>query len=282
MTDVSAQQQLRLPVDASPPAERLGRPLLLVVGVIVLALHLALVVVFTPLAPEPVEAGVRTGHSASFMSSGVTAASPVFMKTVDTYDPIAFLHPPESVGFSFFRASGDDFSLEAPSEPVLLPPKFTEPEPLPPFEPEPVARQLARDAADTDDALETEVASVSGLSYPYCVADSKSDVKFPAFPLDAQTERILRRSPPSRPSVFELRSASVPPPSATARISGSSDPSVAVILTESCGDAGLDLAARAWLDTLLNSQDAPEQMVLGDRCRVIWSAKALRKEPSAR
>ena len=43
--------------------------------------------------------------------------------------------------------------------------------------------------------------------------------------------------------------------------------------------AELDLAARAWLDTIVNSQ---EEIALrrGDRCRIVWSAKAFGKEPS--
>ena len=101
-------------------------------------------------------------------------------------------------------------------------------------------------------------------------------MSLPALPLDTQSERILRRTPPSRPSVFELRNTSgVIPASA-----GSAEfPRCEAILTGSCGVTELDLAARAWLDTLVNTQ---EETTLrpGDRCRVVWSAKAFGKEPS--
>ena len=45
--------------------------------------------------------------------------------------------------------------------------------------------------------------------------------------------------------------------------------------------AELDLAARAWLDTLVNSQEGPK-LSPDDRCRVVWSVEALGKELSAR
>lgn len=274
----TAQQHLRLPVDASPPPERLRWPMLLAVAAAALALHLALVSVFTPLAPEKTESAGRADHSMLFISSRTAAAAPDFLKMVDTYDPVSFLHPPEDVGFSFFRSAGFDFSLDAPSEPVLLTQSLPELEPLPPSELEPVVRPLAWTVAD--ELPDAEIAPVSVPSYPYCVADSRPDAAIPAFPLDAQTERILRRSPPARPSVFELRQTSDV-------ISGLPDskaggcPDCEAILTESCGVAELDLAARAWLDTTANSQ-AGAAFRRGDRCRIVWSAAARGKEPSAR
>lgn len=279
----SAQQNLRLPVDASPPPERLRWPMLLGVAAAALALHLALIMVFTPLPPEQNKNGNRTDHSMLFISSRVMASEPEFMKKVDTYDPISFLHPPENVGFSFFRTSGDDFTLDTPSEPILPPQRLAELKPLPPFEPEPVVRPLARSVVDdTGEVPDAEVVSVSALSYPYCVADSRPDAVLPAFPHDTRTERILRRTPVARPSVFELRQASdlfLSP-----RDSGSESggfPRCEAVLTESCGVAELDLAARAWLDTVVNSQEGTS-LRRGDRCRVVWSAEALGKEPSAR
>jgi hypothetical protein len=254
--------------------------MLLGVAAAVLALHLALVTVFTPLAPEQKETGSRTDHSTLFVSPRTAASDPQFLKIVDTYDPISFLHPPEAVGFSFFRSSGDDFSLAAPSEPVLPPQRPADLKPLPPLELEPVVRPLARTIVDMPP--DAEILPVSGPAYPYCVADSRPSVEIPAFSVDAQTERILRRSPPARPSVFELRQMS-------AVISSSPDsgsvpgdfPRCEAVLTESCGVAELDLAARAWLDTVVNTREGAV-LQRGDRCRVVWSAKALGKEPSAR
>lgn len=280
MTD-SAQQNLRLPVDASPPPERLRWPMLLGAAAAALALHLALVTVFTPLPPEQNKNGNRTDHSMLFLSSRVMASDPEFMKKADIYDPISFLHPPESVGFSFFRTSGDDFTLDSPTEPVLTSQRLAELKPLPPFESEPVVRPLARYIVDeTGEIPDADVVSVSALSYPYCVADSRPDAAFPAFPNDARIERILRRSSPTRPSVFELRQTFDLFP--TSPDSGSGGfPRCEAVLTESCGIAELDLAARAWLDTVANSQNGAS-LRPGDRCRVVWSAKALGKEPSAR
>ena len=51
MTD--APGQFMLPVDESPPKERLSRPMLLAVGAAAVLIHLALLTVFTPLKPEP-------------------------------------------------------------------------------------------------------------------------------------------------------------------------------------------------------------------------------------
>ena len=282
MTDARVQKDLLLPVDESPPPERLRWPMLLAAGTAVVLIHLALVTVFTPLAPEPVgDASSRADRATMFLSASTADADPLFLKLVDVYDPVSFLHPPEEVGFSFFRMTQDDFSLETPSEPVLPPQKFTELEPLPPFEPDPVVRPLVRDVADADEALDAEAAAAPTVSYPYCVVDSRPDVILPAIQLDSQERRILLRSPPSRPSLFELRH--VAEIVLSAGDLGGSDPGCEAILTESCGDVELDLAARAWLDTLLNSQDARMQtwsLRRGDRFRVVWSAKALGKEPS--
>ena len=64
--------------------------------------------------------------------------------------------------------------------------------------------------------------------------------------------------------------------------SGSDDfPRCESVLSESCGVVELDLAARAWLDTFANSQ-AGAALRHGDRCRVVWSAESLGKEPSVR
>jgi len=277
MTDAAAQQPSRLPVDTSPPPERLDPSRLLAVAAVVLLLHLALVAVFTPLAPEKNEGGEQTGHSAYIMSS----PDPDFLKMADVYDPVAFLHPPAEVGFSFFQANRNDFALDAPSAPVSVPPMFAAMEQLPPLDFGPVVRPLVRDVVETDAYSDDDAAPADVVSPPYCVADSRPDVKFPAIPLDAQSERILRRSPPSRPSVFVVESVSaailsVPGGPAT------ENPFAKVVLTESCGSAELDLAARAWLDTLVNSQDIPESLRLGDKCRVVWSVNALGKEPSVR
>ena len=277
MTETAAQH-FRLPVDALPPPERLRWPMLLAVGAAVLAIHLALVTVFTPLAPEQ-EGPVRTTeHSTLFVSSQIMAHEPDFLKMVGIYDPIAFLHPPEEVGFSFFRATRDDFSLDAPTEPVLPPRKFTDLEPLPPLELAPVVRPLIRNVAETDaDPDDEAVSAVPEVKYPYCVADSRPDVTFPALSLDTRTARILQRTPPSRPSVFELRRTTeiVSSPGNA----GNPDPRCEAILTESCGNAELDLAARAWLDTLMNSQEETA-LRRGDRCRIVWSKKAFGKEPT--
>lgn len=275
----SAQQHLRLPVDTSPPPERLRWPMLLAVAAAALVLHLALVTVFTPLAPERNESAGRADHSTLFISSRTTAADPDFLKMVDTYDPVSFLHPPEDVGFSFFRTAGVDFSLDAPTEPVQPTYSLPELEPLPPARLEPVVRPLTWATAGDKDP-DAEIAPVSAPSYPYCVADSRPDAVIPSFPLNAQTERILRRSPPARPSVFELRQTTDVIPDFPNSGPGGS-PACEAILTESCGVAELDLAARAWLDTTANSQ-AGAALRRGDRCRIVWSAASRGKEPSAR
>ena len=279
MTETAAQQHFRLPVDASPPPERLRWPMLLAAAAAALVLHLALVTVFTPLAPEQNESAGGADRSMLFISPRAAAAAPVFLKMVDTYDPVSFLHPPEDVGFSFFRTAGVDFSLDAPTEPVLPTQTLPELKPLPPAGLEPVVRPLAWTVAD-DEAPDAEIAPDSGPSYPYCVADSRPDAVIPAFPLDAQTERILRRSPPARPSVFELRRTTDVIPDLPDSGPGGA-PACEAILTESCGVAELDLAARAWLDTTANSQ-AGAAFRRGDRCRIVWSAASRGKEPSAR
>ena len=280
MTETAAQQHLRLPVDASPPPERLRWPMLLAAGAGVLLLHLALVTVFTPLAPEQNGPAGPTEHSTLFVSSQTMAREPDFLQMVGIYDPIAFLHPPEDVGFSFFRATRDDFSLDAPTGPVLPPRKFTDLEPLPPLELEPVVRPLLLNIAETDaDPDDETIFAAPAVAYPYCVTDSRPDVKFPAIPLDTRTARILQRTPPSRPSVFVLRKP-LEAVSAPGDDPGSQSPRFETILTESCGNAELDLAARAWLDTLVNSQEEMTALRLNDRCRIVWSAKAFGKEPA--
>jgi len=277
MTDAPTEH-LRLPVDDSPPKERLRWPMLAAVAAVVLLLHLALVTVFTPLAPGSGQSESATERSMLFISSEAAARDPLFMKMVETYDPIAFLHPPEEVGFSFFRATRDEV---APDTPVELPPpaKLAELEPLPVPAIEPVVRPLVRDVAESDADWDAAPPEAAIVTYPYCVADSQPDAAFPAIPLDSQMERILRRSPPSLPSVFVLES-----PSSVLQLAANGEPApLSVILAESCGVAELDLAARAWLDTLLNSGDVPGfQLIPGRRCRVVWSAAALGKEPSAR
>jgi len=277
MTDAPTEH-LRLPVDVSPPRERLRWPMLAAGAAIVVLLHLALVTVFTPLAPDSGQDESAADRSMLFISSQAAANDPQFLKMVDTYDPIAFLHPPEEVGFSFFRATRDQFALDTPVE-LPMPAKLAEIEPLPVPALDPVVRPLVREVAESDvdwDAAPPEAAIVS---YPYCVADSQPDAVFPAIPLDSQMERVLRRSPPVLPSVFVLES-----PASVLQLTANSEATpLAVTLAESCGVAELDLAARAWLDTLLNSGDVPGfQLIPGRRCRVVWSAAALGKEPSVR
>ena len=279
MTD-AAQNPSRLPVDDSPPRERLRWPMLAAVAAVVLLLHLALVTVFTPLPPESGRNESAADRSMLFVSSRAAARDPLFLKMVDTYDPIAFLHPPENVGFSFFRATGEDYALNTPAD-LPQPAKLAELEPPPLPALDPVVRPLVPAVAESDADWDEEPPEAAVVSYPYCVADSQPEAVFPAIPLDPQMERVLRRSPPSLPSVFVLNTpASVLQPEPGER--KASGP-VSAILAESCGVAELDLAARAWLDTLLNSNDVPGfQLIPGRRCRVVWSARALGKEPSVR
>jgi len=277
MTDATTEH-LRLPVDDSPPGERLRWPMLAAVAAGVLLFHVALVTVFTPLAPDSGQSESAADRSMLFVSSQAAANDPRFLKMVDTYDPIAFLHPPEEVGFSFFRAARDVFALDTPVE-LPVPAKLAELEPAPVPAIDPVVRPLVREVAESDADWDAAPPETAIVTYPYCVADSQPDAAFPAIPLDSQMERVLRRSPPSLPSVFVLES-----PASVLHLAANDDPvPLAVTLAESCGVAELDLAARAWLDTILNSGDVPGfQLIPGRRCRVVWSPAALGKEPPVR
>ena len=125
MTDAPAHQFM-LPVDESAPPERLRWPMLLAAGAAVVLIHLLLVTVFTPLKPDPAGGAVpRADRTTLFVSSRVTDSDPLFLKMVDTFDPVSFLHPPEEFGFSFFRISqaetGPDASFELPLPATLSP-----------------------------------------------------------------------------------------------------------------------------------------------------------------
>ena len=260
MTDTSAQ--FMLPVDESAPPERLRWPMLLAAGAAVVLIHLALFTVFTPLAPEPVgDAASRADRATSFLSSRAMAADPLFLKMVDRYDPISFLHPPEAVGFSFFRTAQTETGPDAPFD-LPLPETFSSVPRMPRIALTAVNRPLLPDAPDYD----REDLPAAAPAYPYWASDSVSDVVFPAFQLNAASERILRRQRPSNPSVFRIKAPVLP------------DLPYEATLEESCGAEDLDLAARAWLDTLLNSSDCPAGLKDGGGfCRVVWSAAALRK-----
>ena len=261
MTDTSAQ--FMLPVDESAPPERLRWPMLLAAGAAVVLIHLALVTVFTPLAPEPVaDAASRADRAISFLSSRAMDADPLFLKMIDTYDPVSFLHPPESVGFSFFRAAQAEIGPDAPFE-LPLPEKQLASVPrMPRIAMTAVNRPLLPDAPDYD----PEEISVVAPAYPYWASDSVPDTVFPSFQPGAASERILRRQPPSKPSIFRVKAPLL------------LDLPYEASLEESCGSEDLDLAARAWLDTLLNSSDCPAGLKEGGGfCRVVWSAAALRK-----
>jgi hypothetical protein len=263
MTD--APGQYLLPVDESPPPERLRWPMLLLAGAAVVLVHLALFTVFTPLAPEPVgDASSRADRATLFLSSRVTDADPFLLKMVGIYDPIAFLHPPESVGFSFFRTAQTETGSDAPFEPPLsAAPAAVSRTPL--LSMPSVNRPLLPGVAD---AGLDGTAVAAAPAYPYWAADSDS-VVFPSFQLNTSEERILRRQPPSKPSVFRVKPPVLP------------DLPREAALEESCGMDDLDLAARAWLDTLLNSSDCPSGLKDGGFCRVVWSAAALRREEDA-
>lgn len=260
MTDVPGQYML--PVDESAPKERLRWPMLLLAGAAVVLVHLSLLTVFTPLALEPAgTASSRADRVTLFLSSRVTDADPFLLKLVDTYDPIAFLHPPESVGFSFFRTAQTETGPDASFEPPL-PAAFAAVPRTPRLAMPSVNRLLLREVADD----EFEAASVPmAPAYPYWAADSAS-VVFPSFQLNTSAARILRRQPPSNPSVFRVKPPVLP------------DLPFEAALEKSCGVDDLDLAARAWLDTLLNSFDCPSGLKDGGLCRVVWSAAALRME----
>lgn len=261
MTD--APGQFMLPVDGSRPPERLRWSMLLLIGAGVVLIHLALFTVFTPLAPEPVEdASSRADRTFSFISSRTANADPLFLKMVNTYDPISFLHPPETVGFSFFRGAQAETGPEAPFDPPLPAALPAVPQ-NPPVAMTEVIRQLL---PDTPDYRSEEVLPEFTPAYPYWAADSVSGVVFPAFQLSAAAERILQRQRPAKPSVFQVRQPILP------------DLPYEAALEESCGVIDLDLEARAWLDTHLNSSDCPAGLKNdGSLCRVVWSAAALRK-----
>ena len=260
MTETAAH--FLLPVDESAPPERLRWPMLLAVVAAVVLVHLALFTVFTPLDPDPADdASSRADRATSFLSSRVTDADPLFLKMVDTYDPISFLHPPDTVGFSFFRAAQDEIGPDASFEPPL-PAKLSSVPQVPQIALTPVYRPLLPDSPYDQEEVPAAVAP----AYPYWAADSVSGVVFPAFRLNAASERIFRRQTPSKPSLFRIKAPLL------------SDLPYEAILEETCGIADLDLAARAWLDTLLNSSDCPVGLKQdGGFCRVIWSAAALRK-----
>ena len=252
-----------LPVDGSPPPERLRWPMLLLVGAAVVLIHLALLTVFTPLAPDPVGgASLRADRATMFLSSRTVNADPLFLKLVDIYDPVSFLHPPESVGFSFFRAAQAETGPDAQFEPPLAAVLSTVPS-FPPFALSTVSRPLLPDVPDytAEDAI-----VAASPSFPYWAADSDSGVVFPAFQLSSAAARTLQRQRPVKPSVFRVKSPVL------------SDLPYEAVLEESCGIADLDLEARAWLDTLLNSSDCPAGLKNSGACRVVWSAAALRKE----
>ncbi|MBQ7730815.1 MAG: hypothetical protein IJT68_03135 [Lentisphaeria bacterium] len=262
MTD--APGHFMLPVDESPPRERLSRPMLLAAGAAVLLIHLALFTVFTPLKPEPA-AVPRTDRTTLFVSSRVTGSDPLFLKMVDTYDPVSFLHPPEQYGFSFFRISQADSGPEAPFE-LPLPAKLSPVPDVPQIALSAVSRPLLPDVPDYD----PDVVPAAAPAYPYW-ASSSTGVVFPAYLPGPAEERILQRQHPSEQSVFQVKAPVLP------------DLPYEAVLERSCGVSELDLAARAWLDTLLNSSDCPAGLKTGGGvCRVVWSAEALRKEASVR
>lgn len=268
MTDATGQRFL-LPVDESPPPERLRRPMLLAAGAAVVLLHLILLTVFTPLKPDPAGGVVpRADRTTQFISSGALEEDPDFLKMVNAFDPVSFLHPPEEVGFSFFRASRDETGPEAPFE-LPLPEKYPAVTPAPLISPAEASRPLLTSVPDDDPDDPDNGTPAATPAYPYW-ASSSSDVVFPAFRLGAAEERILRRQAPPDQSVFLVKAPVL------------RDLPFEAVLERSCGVAELDLAARAWLDTLLNSSDCPAGLKTGGVCRVVWSAEALRKEASVR
>lgn len=264
MTD--APGQFLLPVDESLPKERLSRSMLLLVGAAVVLIHLLLVTVFTPLKPDPAGGAVpRADRTTLFVSSRVTDSEPLFVKMVDMFDPVSFLHPPEEFGFSFFRASLAETGPDAPFE-LPLPEKLSSVPAAPRISLAAVSRPLLPEVPDYD----PEAAAIAAPAYPYWAADTASGVVFPLFRLGASEERTLQRQRPSEQSVFLVKTPVLP------------DLPFEAVLERSCGIAELDLSARAWLDTLLNSSECPAGLKNGGFCRVVWSAEALRKEASVR
>ena len=264
MTD--ALGQFLLPVDESPPKERLRRSMLLLVGVAVVLIHLLLVTVFTPLKPDPAAGAVqRADRTTLYVSQRVTDSDPLFLKMVDTFDPVSFLHPPEEFGFSFFRTSQAETGPDASFELTLPVKLFPVPE-ASQISLAAVSRPLLPDVPDYD----SEAVAVAAPAYPYWAADTASGVVFPLFRLGASEERTLQRQRPSEQSIFLVKTPVLP------------DLPFEAVLEKSCGIAELDLSARAWLDTLLNSSECPAGLKNGGFCRVVWSAEALRKEASVR
>ena len=264
MTD--APGQFMLPVDESPPKERLSRPMLLAVGAAAVLIHLALLTVFTPLKPEPAGDSLpRADRTTLYVSPLVTDSDPDFLKMVDTYDPVSFLHPQEVFGFSFFRTAQAETGPEASFE-LPLPQKLSPVPAAPQISLAAVSRPLLPDVPDYD----SEAVAVAAPAYPYWAADTASGVVFPLFRLGASEERTLQRQRPSEQSVFLVKTPVL------------SDLPYEAVLERSCGIAELDLMARAWLDTLLNSSDCPAGLKNGGFCRVVWSAESLRKEASVR
>ena len=263
MTDATEQRAFMLPVDESPPRERLGWPMLLGAGAAALMIHLALFTVFTPLKPEPAgDAVPRADRTTLFVSSRVSSSDPAFLKMVGTYDPVSFLHPPEEVGFSFFRTNRDETGPEAPFD-LPLPEKFSPLPQTPPVQMAVVSRPIRPDVPDYD----PDAPPAAAPAYPYWASSAASDVVFPTFLLSAAEERTLQRQRPSKQSVFLVKAPVL------------RDLPYEAVLEKSCGFADLDLAARAWLDTLLNSSDCPAGLKTGGGvCRVVWSAEALRNE----
>ena len=268
MTDATAGHTSMLPVDSSPPGERLRWPMLLAAGAAVVLIHLALFTVFTPLKPDPAgDAVPRADRTTQYVSHHVTDLDPLFLKMVDTYDPVSFLHPPEEVGFSFFLANREDSGPDAPFE-LPLPVKYSAVPQPPRISLTAAVRPLLPDVSDPGPE---KLPAAAGPAYPYWASDSVSGVVFPAFRLSSSEERTLQRQSPAKQSVFLVKEPVL------------RDLPYEAVLEDSCGIAELDLAARAWLDTLLNSSDCPAGLKTGGGlCRVVWSAAALRTEASVR
>ena len=204
MTD--APGQFMLPVDESPPKERLSRPMLLAVGAAAVLIHLALLTVFTPLKPEPAGDSLpRADRTTLYVSPLVTDSDPDFLKMVDTYDPVSFLHPQEEFGFSFFRTAQAETGPEASFE-LPLPQKLSPVPAAPQISLAAVSRPLLPDVPDYD----SEAVAVAAPAYPYWAADTASGVVFPLFRLGASEERTLQRQRPSEQSIFWSKHRSCP------------------------------------------------------------------------